>query len=194
MPTICLNESAVSFQDDPKQQIAASRFLSLVLRHRPKLLGIVLQEGGWAPVSDVLAGMKDKGFEFDLPDLRHLVEHNDKARFAFDESGEKIRANQGHSVSVDLQLTPIPPPNVLYHGTHESAVASIMREGLRKMKRHHVHLSANIEAARKVGERRGLPVVLTVEAEAMAAAGIPFFRSENGVWLVDSVPPEFLKR
>jgi len=183
----------MAFQTDTGRQIAASKFMSLVLRHRPKMLGIELEEGGWAPVSVLLEGMNRRGFSIDLDDLEYLVEHNDKSRFAFDETGERIRANQGHSVSVDLMLEPVTPPDVLHHGTHEGAVAAILREGLKKMKRHHVHLSAVTETATKVGARRGKPIIFAVDAKAMNAVGHLFYRAENGVWLTDAVSPEFLK-
>jgi putative RNA 2'-phosphotransferase len=122
------------------------------------------------------------------------VAGNDKQRFAFDETGQQIRANQGHSVEVDLQLEPAQPPAVLYHGTNERSVPAILAAGLRKMTRHHVHLSPDLATARKVGGRRGRPVIFEVAAGKMAAAGFAFYVSANGVWLVDSVPPEYLRQ
>jgi len=177
---------------DPDRLKSASKFMSLVLRHRPALIGLELQEGGWASVDALLEGMRRKGHSFTREDLEILVANNDKSRFAFDPSGTLIRANQGHSVEVDLQLLPSSPPDVLYHGTHAPMQAAILREGFKKMKRHHVHLSEAVETAKAVGARRGTPVILRVDAKAMAAAGILFYRSENGVWLVDEVRPRFL--
>lgn len=121
-----------------------------------------------------------------------MVLQNDKRRFAFSDDGRRIRANQGHSVAVELGHEPCAPPKMLYHGTVERFLASIRSEGLRRGARHHVHLSASREAALRVGQRRGRPVVLGVRAEEMAAAGFAFFRTPNDVWLVDHVPPQFL--
>jgi putative RNA 2'-phosphotransferase len=126
--------------------------------------------------------------------LDEVVARNNKRRFSFDPTGTLIRANQGHSVAVDLQLEPVEPPAVLYHGTGHGAVEPIRREGLRKMARHHVHLSSDRETARAVGARHGRPVVFMVNAAAMRSAGHLFYRSDNGVWLVDHVPPEYLRR
>lgn len=177
---------------DAAERVRISKFLSLHLRHRPDRLGLQLEPGGWVAVDALLAACARKGVRISRAQLEEVVRTSDKQRFAFDAEGRKIRANQGHSVAVDLQLAPQAPPAVLYHGTGERAVAAILREGLRKMKRHHVHLSADVETARRVGARHGRPVVLRVDAAAMAAAGIAFFRSENGVWLVEHVPPGYL--
>ena len=157
-------------------------------------LGLSLQSGGWVPVDDLLAASKSIGFAISYDDLVECVETNDKQRFSFDETGDLIRANQGHSTAVDLQLEQRQPPDVLYHGTVERFLDSIMAEGLKKGKRHHVHLSKDIETARKVGARRGKPVILLVEAGKMHEQGVVFFLSANGVWLTEAVPAEFLKR
>jgi len=125
--------------------------------------------------------------------LAEVVRSNDKQRFAFDETGDRIRASQGHSVEVDLRLSPTDPPAVLFHGTPERFGPAILENGLRKMGRHHVHLSADVATATRVGARRGRPVVLVVDAAAMVAAGHPFYVSANGVWLTDRVPPQFLR-
>jgi putative RNA 2'-phosphotransferase len=178
---------------DEKQLVRTSKFLSLVLRHRPQLAGLTLDSAGWVSVEALLAGCASKGLPITHDDLEEVVARNNKQRFAFDESGTLIRANQGHSVEVDLALESAEPPDVLYHGTAERAGEVIRREGLKKMQRHHVHLSVDVETARAVGARHGKPLVLQVDAEAMREAGFAFYRSDNGVWLVDSVPPEYLR-
>jgi putative RNA 2'-phosphotransferase len=172
---------------------AISKYLSLVLRHRPEAAGLVLDRQGWAAVEDVLAAAQRRFPGFSRADLEELVRSNDKQRFALDESGSRIRANQGHSVAVELGLATATPPDRLYHGTAARFLPSIFEQGLVRGKRHHVHLSADRETARTVGARRaGETAILEVRAGAMAAAGHTFYRSANGVWLVDTVPPEYL--
>jgi putative RNA 2'-phosphotransferase len=178
---------------DPKQRVAMSSFISLHLRHEPEKLGLVLEPGGWVTVADILAGCARRGKPLARAELDEIVRTDGKQRFSFDESGERIRANQGHSTSVDLQLEPAHPPAVLFHGTASRNVDSIRRHGLRKMARHHVHLSFDIAAARTVGGRHGKPVVFEVDAAGMKHRGYSFYRSVNGVWLTDEVPPEFLR-
>ena len=146
------------------------------------------------PVDDLLAASESIGFAISYDELVECVETNDKQRFSFDETGDLIRANQGHSTAVDLQLEQKQPPDVLYHGTVERFLDSIMAQGLKKGKRHHVHLSKDMETAHKVGARRGKPVILLVEAGKMHQQDIAFFLSANGVWLTETVPAEFLKR
>jgi putative RNA 2'-phosphotransferase len=168
-----------------------SRFLSLVLRHEPAKIGISLDLQGWVAVDDLLAAVP---FPLDRTTLERLVRDNDKQRFALSTDGLMIRANQGHSVTVDLSLAPETPPHLLFHGTVEKFLASILGQGLLKGSRHHVHLSATDDTARKVGARRGQPVVLSVAADQMTKDGYVFFRSANGVWLTDHVPPHYLSR
>ncbi len=174
--------------------VTISKFLAKHLRHSPDALGLTLQPGGWVSVDALLTASERTGFPITYDDLIECVETNDKKRFSFDDTGDLIRANQGHSIEVDLQLEEKRPPDVLYHGTVERFLASIMAEGLKKGKRHHVHLSKDIETARKVGSRRGKPIVLQVDAGKMHEAGLKFFLSVNGVWLTDSVPAVFLTR
>jgi putative RNA 2'-phosphotransferase len=178
---------------DQKRMVTVSKFLSKHLRHAPEELGLTLDVGGWVPVEDLLDGCARHGFRITRAELLEVVEKNDKQRFSFDESGERIRANQGHSTPVDLQLEPMTPPDVLYHGTATATLATVLKDGLKRMSRHHVHLSTTGPTAIKVGSRHGKPVVLVVDAAAMHKAGIPFFCSDNGVWLVDQVPPEYLR-
>lgn len=177
-----------------RRLVTVSKFLAKHLRHDPAALGLVLQPGGWVSVDEILAASQKIGFPISFDELVECVETNDKRRFAFNETGDLIRANQGHSVEVDLQLEERVPPDVLYHGTVERFLASIMAEGLIKGKRHHVHLSRDVETARKVGARRGRPVILQVAAEQMRVEGHKFFVSANGVWLTDAVPASYLTR
>lgn len=174
--------------------VTISKFLAKHLRHAPEALGLTLQPGGWVPVDALLSASEQAGFTITYDELIECVETNDKKRFSFDDTGDLIRANQGHSVEVDLQLEEKQPPDVLYHGTVERFIASIMEEGLMKGKRHHVHLSRDVETARKVGSRRGKPVVLQVDAAKMHGEGFKFWVSVNGVWLTDAVPALFLAR
>lgn len=175
-----------------KEITAISKFLSLVLRHKPEKIGITLDENGWTDVSLLIQKSSQAKVWLTPELLRRVVANNNKSRFAFDETGTKIRASQGHSIEVDLGYAPQIPPEILYHGTGEKSVASILATGLDKRRRHHVHLSAEIETAIQVGERHGKPVVLKVLAGKMQESGFVFFRSENGVWLVEEVPTEFI--
>ena len=178
---------------DTKATTRLSKFLSQHLRHQPQAIGLTLQEGGWVNVSDLLAACATHGHPLTRDELEDLVEDNDKQRFAFDEAGQRLRAQQGHSVEVDLQLTPAAPPAVLYHGTVPAALPAIRQHGLQKMSRHHVHLSPDEATARRVGQRRGQPLLLAVDAAALHRAGGVFYRSGNGVWLVEAVPAQYLK-
>ena len=177
-----------------RNKVTLSKFLSKHLRHTPDASGLTLQPGGWVPVDDLLAGCERKGFAISYDELIECVEASDKQRFSFDASGDLIRANQGHSVGVDMQLVEKQPPERLFHGTVDRFLASIMSEGLKRGKRHHVHLSEDTETARKVGARRGKPVILVVDAAKMYGEGFKFFESANGVWLTDAVPAGFLTR
>ena len=171
---------------------AASKFLSLVLRHQPELIGLTLDENGWVSVEELLKQIQTKGYHLSSRQLKELVDANDKKRFVFSEDGQWIRAAQGHSITVDLQLKLATPPTQLFHGTAERNVTNIQKEGLKKGKRHHVHLSADVETARAVGTRYGKPVVFVVDAAAMQQEGFVFYLSENGVWLTDAVPARYL--
>ena len=177
---------------DDRRLVRISKYLAKHLRHQPARIGLALDRAGWVEVDTLLRAAARHGFPFTRDELEQVVAANDKKRFSFDETGRRIRANQGHSVPVDLGLPPAEPPPVLYHGTVGSVLGEIRREGLRPMRRHAVHLSPDRETATRVGARRGEPVVLTVDAAAMAAAGHTFHVSANGVWLTDAVPPEFL--
>jgi putative RNA 2'-phosphotransferase len=176
----------------PERVVRVSKFLSKHLRHQPERIGLVVASGGWVDVAALLRACAKNGIAISRAELDEVVATNDKKRFSFDETGTRIRANQGHTIGVDLELAPSEPPDALFHGTAERSVPAILAAGLLKLSRHHVHLSIDVETARKVGARHGRPVVLTVAARTMRHAGYEFFLSANGVWLVDHVPPEFL--
>jgi putative RNA 2'-phosphotransferase len=179
---------------DDARLVKVSKYLSKHLRHQSERLGLKLAPGGWVEVDDLLAACGAHNFPLTRAELEEVVARNDKRRFSFDDTGERIRANQGHSIEVDLQLEPGLPPPLLYHGTAGPSVESIMTDGLRRMARHHVHLSSEVTTATKVGARHGKPVVFVVDAAAMQQAGYEFYVSANGVWLVENVPPEFLRK
>ncbi|GIJ43945.1 putative RNA 2'-phosphotransferase [Virgisporangium aliadipatigenens] len=174
-----------------RELVRLSKRMSKVLRHDPARAGLTLDPGGWVPVDRFLAAMK-----ISRADLDEVVAGNDKQRFAVEpgpDGVERIRANQGHSIDVDLGLAAVPPPQVLYHGTSAAVLDSILSTGLHRAGRHHVHLSADTSTAHRVGARRaGAVVILTVDAAAMERAGHEFYRSANGVWLTDEVPPEYI--
>jgi putative RNA 2'-phosphotransferase len=176
----------------PKETIRTSKFLSLVLRHEPERVGLQLDEAGWVAVDALLEAVNRHGVSLARKQLDHIVASSEKQRFAFSDDGLRIRANQGHSVEVELGYAPATPPDLLYHGTPEKFVAAIRREGLLKMERHHVHLSVDKATTLQVGARRGRPVLLTIRAGDMHRAGHVFYRSANNVWLVDDVPPKFI--
>jgi putative RNA 2'-phosphotransferase len=178
----------------PQRYVRISKYLSKHLRHQPERLGLELLPGGWVSVDKLLAAASANGFEISLAELQQVVATNDKQRFAFNDRGDLIRANQGHSIEIDLQLLVQTPPNTLYHGTHVKAVAAILVAGLQKMSRHHVHLTTDLHMAFKVGGRRGESVILAIDTPTMVTAGYRFYRTENDVWLVDVVPPEYLTR
>lgn len=176
-----------------KETIKASKFLSLILRHEPERIGLKLGEGGWTDVNELLLAMRRSGSALTREDLEHIVVTSDKKRFAFSDDGLRIRANQGHSVEVDLQYPPQTPPEILYHGTATRFLDGIRRDGLMKMDRHDVHLSAETKVTLQVGGRHGKPALLTIRAGDMHRAGFVFRCSANGVWLVDQVPPQYIE-
>lgn len=171
--------------------VSASKFLSLVLRHRPEVIGLSLDDAGWADI-DTLIRLSQAHKPLTRALIEQVVEENSKQRFAISEDGRRIRANQGHSIDVDLGFVPVTPPALLYHGTATRFLETIGREGLVKRSRQHVHLSADADTATAVGARHGKPAVLIIRTGEMATAGHAFFRSENGVWLTDAVPVGFI--
>ena len=169
-----------------------SKFLSLILRHNPGKIGLTLDEEGWAEVDELMRLAQGRGPHLSRELIEEVVATNDKQRFALSEDGRLIRANQGHSIAVDLGLVPQTPPALLYHGTADKNLPSIMAQGLLPGRRQHVHLSADVKTAVKVGQRHGRPIVLKVQTGAMHAAGHLFYKSANGVWLVAAVPAPFI--
>lgn len=184
---------------DERRTVKVSKYLSKHLRHQPERIGLTLDDNGWVAVEELLRAAARHGFTLSRAELDHVVAANDKRRFTVRHGveggveGDRIRANQGHTVAVDLDLPPAEPPAYLYHGTVARVMDAIRTEGLRPMARHHVHLSPDRETATRVGARRGRPLVLTVDAGAMHRAGHVFRVSANGVWLADAVPPRFLR-
>jgi len=172
-----------------------SVFLSLVLRHHPEAAGIQLDEHGWADVAELIQGVNRTGRALDIALLEEIVHTDAKGRYSFQEDHTKIRANQGHSVKVDVALKKAPPPDVLYHGTATRFLEAILEkgEGLKPMGRLYVHLSKNGEEAIRVGARHGSPVVLEVATQQMYADGYGFYLSENNVWLTPNVPVKYLR-
>lgn len=175
-----------------KQNIKTSKFLSLVLRHKPETIQIQLDENGWVSVNELIEKLNNYGKEIDFKTIEYVVETNSKKRFAFNEDKSKIRASQGHSLQIDLNYEPINPPELLYHGTSKKFVDSILKSGIEKRNRQHVHLSSDIETALKVGQRHGKPVILKIQTEKMNKNGHKFYLSDNNVWLTDYVPIEYI--
>jgi putative RNA 2'-phosphotransferase len=181
-------------QDMEHQRLVQiSKTMSKALRHQPQSLGLKPSLSGWVSVQDLLHALERKGLELSYSELEQVVTQNDKQRFSFDATKQNIRANQGHSIAVDLGLIPLEPPPLLYHGTTHGNLPSILETGLKRMRRHHVHLSPDTQTALRVGSRHGKPVLLEVAALEMHQTGLVFFCSENGVWLTESVPPAFLR-
>jgi putative RNA 2'-phosphotransferase len=177
-----------------KQMADISRFLSLVLRHKPETIGIHPDKNGWTDAIDLIEKVNNYGISLDRELLDHIVETNSKKRFAFNETKDRIRASQGHSIEIDLGYKPVKPPDILYHGTGENAVHSIMESGIEKRNRQHVHLSSDPETAIQVGQRHGKAFVFNVLAGEMFNDNYEFFISENGVWLTEHVPAKYIQR
>lgn len=169
-----------------------SKFLSLILRHKPQLVGLELDEHGWANVEDLIRRVNRKR-PLDLATLEQIVATDEKQRYSFSADGKLIRANQGHSIPVDVELEELEPPEILYHGTARRYGSSIASQGLLKMSRLYVHLSGDVATAEKVGRRHGKPLIFRVDSRAMFVEGYKFFRSVNGVWLTEHVPAKYLK-
>jgi len=175
-----------------RDSVELSKFLSFVLRHKPDAIGLVLDAQGWVSIDELVQKGNAAGTRFSRDNLLQVVETSDKKRFSVSADGQRIRAAQGHSVSVELGLLRREPPPVLYHGTATRFVESILSEGLKAQKRQQVHLSADVATAERVGQRHGKPVVFEIDALHMHRLGFEFFLADNGVWLIDQVPPDFL--
>ena len=172
-----------------------SKFISMILRHKPEVIGITLDEHGWADVNELIKGINDTGeeVEFSKDTLETIVKTDKKQRYSFSQDKTLIRANQGHSIPVDVELEKKEPPKVLYHGTGVKSVKAIQEQGLLPMERLYVHLSTDVETATNVGKRHDTPVIFKVNAEQMQKDGYDFFQSVNGVWLTKEVPTKYLE-
>ena len=171
-----------------------SKLMSLVLRHKPEEIGLTLDENGWANVEELISKINAKGINVTNDIIREVVSTNDKKRFAFNEDKTKIRASQGHSIEVELNLIETIPPEILYHGTATRFLESILQQGLQKKSRQHVHLSATVETATAVGSRHGKVAILIIDAERMQNEGFKFYLSENNVWLTELVPVQYISQ
>ncbi len=172
-----------------------SKFLSLILRHKPEIIGIRLDEHGWAEIDELIEGINRSGkYSIDMPILEEIVRTDEKQRYTISSDRKLIRANQGHSIPVDVELKEKKPPEILFHGTAERFVSSINSQGLLSQNRLYVHLSKDIETAEKVGKRHGKPFIYTVKSGEMYKAGYKFYISANGVWLTKTVPAKFLTK
>lgn len=169
-----------------------SRFISFILRHKPEEIGLTLDEHGWAKVTDLINGINRSGRRIDMSVLEEIVKTDNKQRYSFNEDKAKIRANQGHSIKVDIEFKELEPPDTLYHGTARKSLDSIMRFGIKPMSRQWVHMSKDYETAVQVGSRHGEPVILIINAKKMYEDGIKFYLSENGVWLTEYVDPKYI--
>ena len=169
-----------------------SKFISLILRHKPEEIGISLDDFGWAEVEDLINGINTSGRNIDMNILEEIVRTDNKQRYSFNEDKTKIRANQGHSIPVKVELKELAPPSTLYHGTATKSIEGIKQLGIKSMSRLYVHLSKDFETAKQVGERHGECVVLVINAKRMYENGIKFYLSENGVWLTEYVDPKYI--
>jgi len=169
-----------------------SKTLSYILRHHPEAFDIKMDSHGWADVDELISQMRKRGRIINREILDRIVRENDKKRYSYNENKTKIRANQGHSIPVDLDLLPVAPPDILYHGTAEASLDSIRKNGIMKMSRNHVHLSIDTETAFEVGSRHGKPVILTIDTKKMYNDGIDFYLSENNRWLCEYIPFKYV--
>jgi putative RNA 2'-phosphotransferase len=174
---------------DTKRHTKISKSLSYFLRHKPQEIGLVLEKDGWVRITSLLQALKIKNLVITREELDEVVANCPKKRFTILDG--KIRANQGHSTEVQMDFKEVPPRDLLYHGTGEKNVENIFKDGIKKMGRHHVHLSDSIKTATDVGARHGKPVVLAINSKKMGEDGFKFYLSENGVWLTDHVPVEY---
>lgn len=179
---------------DEKRNKRLSKFLSMILRHAPEKIDIKLNSEGFADVEELLLKMNSNREAIDFNTLEYIVNTNAKKRFAFNSDKSMIRANQGHSIEIDHRFKSKVPPEILYHETGQQSVESIIKTGIDKRSRHHVHLSTDIDTATKVGQRHGKPVILEIRALEMTRNGYEFYLSDNNVWLTEFVPNEYINR
>lgn len=177
-----------------KEDMRISKFIGLILRHKPEEIGLKLDEYGYIKTSDLIEGLNRKGYEVTISDIERIVAQDNKQRYSFNDDKSRIKANQGHSIAVNLELKAIEPPKVLYHGTATRFSESICKQGIKKQARQYVHLSADVETATKVGKRHGELVIFKIDSEQMHKDGYKFFLSENKVWLTDFVPIKYLSK
>ena len=176
-----------------KEDMKLSKFVSLILRHKPEEINLSLDENGWVEVNKLINGINKKNFNINLDDLKRIVSEDNKQRYSFNSDLTKIRANQGHSIKVNLDLKEVRPPDILYHGSSKKFMKNIIKEGITKQKRQYVHLSLETETASKVGKRHGELIMFILDSKKMYEDGYKFYLSENGVWLTDFVPSKYIK-
>lgn len=184
----------ISSSANDKNRTRNSKFLSLVLRHKPETIGVQLDENGWIAITTLLNALQQYGKRISHQDLQEICVACDKQRFKISDDGLRIRANQGHTLKIDLGLTPKFPPPVLYHGTASRFIGNIFRQGLQAGSRQHVHLTEDLNTAKKVGARHGIPVILKIDTAALLEAGQVFYQSENKVWLTAVIAPRYLSK
>ena len=178
-----------------KEKVSISKYISIVLRHKPEIAGITLDANGWADVNDLIDGIrKNKRRFITVNNIKEIDATSDKQRFTFNDDYTKIRANHGHSVSVDLELEERMPPAALYHGTSTKSIINIMTNGIKSMSRLYVHLSSTEEAASAIGKRRGAPVILIIDAQLMYNDGFKFYKSANNIWLTEFIPVDYIRK
>lgn len=173
--------------------VKMGKYISLILRHKPEIINLKIDEHGWANVDELLKGINNSGRYISKEMLNMIVETNDKKRYQYNNDHTKIRANQGHSIRVDVELHEKVPPDVLYHGTAQEYLDKIRKSGIRKMNRLYVHLSKDMETAMRVGKRHGQPIVLIINTKAMINDGYKFYYSNNGVWLCDDIAYSYIE-
>ncbi len=184
----------ISSSANDRNRTRNSKFLSLVLRHKPETIGVQLDEHGWIAITTLLNALQQYGKRISHQDLQEICAACDKQRFKISDDGLRILANQGHTVKIDLGLTPQSPPPVLYHGTASRFIGNIFRQGLLAGSRQHVHLTEDLNTAKKVGARHGIPVILKIDTAALLEAGQVFYQSENKVWLTAVIAPRYLSK
>ncbi len=173
--------------------IKISKFLSLILRHKPESIGVSMSPHGWVKINELIQAAEKHRIYFNKKLIDQVIKEDNKQRFTYSTDGESIRANQGHSINIELELKPSKPPKILYHGTASRFMENIRKKGLLKMNRQHVHLSLLKKTAYDVGKRHGKPIILIIDANRMTKDGYDFYLSKNGVWLTEHVAPQYLQ-